>query len=314
MLACDYKRYQVIKLLLDSGADINVIYNTDPNQYGHCLRFLVGISVDAIVYHNGSCVSSIFIKNMDQTDLDHKIAKLLLTYDINSDNLNKTLIALAGNGNIDTDDLITILMEKGADINFQSSNGNTALMEACFSSNLQLVKRLLSYSATNPKGSVSVCNISYFVNLKNNRGATALLYACGYCTDYIPEANNEIIPLLLNLGADLNVQDNHEFRTPLLYYASQSNCRIEILKLLCDKSNPHYRDKYGMNALILYCACHKILDLEIIKILLSLSIDINSHDDKGRTALLAIRFLEDNYDVIKFLLDNKANINLCNKE
>ena len=94
IIACDYKRYQVIKLLLDSGADINVVYNTDPDQYGHRMRFLVGISVDKIVYDDGSCVSSIFIQNMNEDDLDHEIAKLLLTYEINLDNLNKTLIAI----------------------------------------------------------------------------------------------------------------------------------------------------------------------------------------------------------------------------
>lgn len=189
-----------------------MLSNTDPDQYGHRMRFLDGISDHKIVYDDGSCVSSIFIQNMEEDDLDHKIAKLLLTYDINLDNLNKTLISLAGNGNIDTDDLFTILMEKGADINYQSSNGNTALMEACFSSNVKLVKRLLSYSATK-------CN----VNLKNKWGGTALLYACGYCTDYIPDANNEIISLLLNLGLDLNAQNSSELKTPLLYYASQSN-------------------------------------------------------------------------------------------
>jgi ankyrin repeat protein len=300
MLACDYKRYDVIKLLLDSGADINVIYNTEPDQYGHRIRFLVGFSDDAIVYFDGSCVSSIFIKNMEDNGLDHGIAELLLSYDINRDNLNKTLIELAGNGNIDTDDLITILMKKGAEINFQSSNGNTALMEACFSSNVKLVKRLLSYSAD--------------INIKNSRGATALLYACGHCTDEIPDANNLIIPLLLNLKPDFDVEASDCFTTPLLYYASQNNCNIEILKVLCDKSNLHYRDKYGKNALILQCAYNKIVDLEVVKTLLLAGIDINSQDDKGRTALLVTKFTEDNYDVIKFLLDHNANINLYNKE
>jgi ankyrin repeat protein len=310
MLACDYKRYDVIKFLLDSGADINVLYHTDPDQYGHRIRFLTGIDSDhyKILYYDGSCVPSIFMKHMYENDMDLKIAKLLLTYDITTENLNKTLIALSSNSNGDFDDLITLVIEKCADINFQDSHGGTALMEACFNGDLRLVKRLLSHYA----------NISHSViNIKDNDGATALLHACGYrngCDEHMDDID-EIIPLLLNLSPDFDVQDSSEHKTPLLHYCSHSNYNIEILKVLCAKSNLNHKDKHGMTALMWYCAGNEIVDIEVLKMLLSPDVDINSQCDDGETALLFIKFTKENYDAIKFLLaDHNANINLGTKD
>jgi ankyrin repeat protein len=251
----DYKRYDVIKLLLDSGADINMIYNTNKKKLDfdpHNYRFFIGLDDEKVVYNDESCVPIIFIDNIDGTDRDFKIIKLLLTYNLTIANLNQTFVALASNCR-GHNDLINILIEKGANINFQDLHGTTALMMACFDGNLQLVKMLLSYHAD--------------INLKKNCGATALLYACGYCTDEIPYANHEIIRLLLNLSPDISlcvsdVQDEYG-NTPLFHYCVQYNYDIEILKTLCQKSNLDHKNKRGETALML--CCHDNVDIEVIK-------------------------------------------------
>jgi ankyrin repeat protein len=87
--------------------------------------------------------------------------------------------------NTDTSELLMVY----ADLNFQDKNEQTALMVAAYQGNLQIVKSLLSYSATD-------------VNLQSDNGNTALIWAA-----HIHNQKNqkEIIKLLLERGADPNI-------------------------------------------------------------------------------------------------------------
>ena len=85
-------------------------------------------------------------------------------------------------------DIVTILLQHGADVNKKSGDrGNTALMDATVSGNLEIVRELLDAGAD--------------INCKSKNGQTALMLAVG-------EGKTTISEELINRGADLSITDN----------------------------------------------------------------------------------------------------------
>ncbi len=84
--------------------------------------------------------------------------------------------------------IIELLLERGADPNFSTIEGNTALMYASMENEKEIINLLLNNGAD--------------PNLKDDDGNTALIYA-------IESYNSEfIIELLLNAGADPTIKNN----------------------------------------------------------------------------------------------------------
>lgn len=83
---------------------------------------------------------------------------------------------------------VKILLDQGANINVQTSQGNTAVILAgCLTDNLKLITLLVEQGAD--------------VNIPNENGDTALI-------DAAFKGKNEILGYLLNNGADINVKNN----------------------------------------------------------------------------------------------------------
>ncbi|KKP25019.1 MAG: hypothetical protein UR12_C0049G0006 [candidate division TM6 bacterium GW2011_GWF2_30_66] len=108
-------------------------------------------------------------------------------------------------------DIVTLLLNKGADANIASDYGWTPLYWACYKNNLELVKLLLDYGA---KESINKVDKLF--------GKTPLYWACG-------NDNLDIVTLLLASGADINKADE-DGRTPLFLACENNN--LEIVKLL----------------------------------------------------------------------------------
>lgn len=99
---------------------------------------------------------------------------------------------------------IKLLLARGANVNLQDKVfGRTALMEACREGDPDTVELLLNNGANNG------------VNLSDQRGHTALLYALGAASKnwgfsfftYDPSERRRVVELLLKSGADPDVQD-----------------------------------------------------------------------------------------------------------
>jgi len=105
-------------------------------------------------------------------------------------------------------DIVELLIQKGADINAHSDYRETALMEASIHGHISIVELLIKNGAD--------------VNAKAKFGNTALLHASywGY---------KDIVEILLKEGADVNAEDSYGETS--LTKASQSN-RKELVKLL----------------------------------------------------------------------------------
>ena len=111
-------------------------------------------------------------------------------------------------------DVIQVLIENGADINAETSNGTTPLIAAARAGNENVIKLLHSYKVA--------------LDHRTQSGNTAL----GLAAYSVPIRPN-IVRLLMELGANPNISDNSG-RTPLHWVAQDAN--VEMVSLLI--SNP----------------------------------------------------------------------------
>jgi uncharacterized protein len=222
---------------------------------------------------------------------------------------------------IGSEELVNKLLEAGADPNtLVTAQAETALMKASRDGNLGAVKALLAHNAE--------------VNAKENfRGQTAIMWAAA-------EGHADIVSLLASHGADLDLRSydrdtkapKMEAGTPsapiarggltaLLFAARQG--QMDVVKTLLDaKANINAVDSDGNNALVL-----AILNshYDLAEMLLDRGADVNIAAKNGRTALYSAVEMHDvdwsprparketdkttSMDVIKALVDHKANVN-----
>ena len=131
----------------------------------------------------------------------------------NNSNQSPLMIALeADEVNID---LIKLLIDTGADINFKDSEGDSPLIVASEQhQDLELMRVFLNTPNIN-------------VNIVDRRGRTALHEA-------VILSNIDMCKLLIEYGADVNIQDN-DGDTPLLKAFKVNEFNLEIVRLLVDR-------------------------------------------------------------------------------
>jgi ankyrin repeat protein len=184
-------KYKKIKLLIESGIDINNISvdgknilmkllsdNTNINIKIITLLLDNGIKVDTKdVLDNSAIMFAIKNKQLE-------IVKLLIEKgaDINiTDYYQKTPLMLACQ--VEDENIIELLLSNGSDINFQNNYGNTCLMRTCSKGSLNIIKLLVENKAN--------------INIKNLFNRTALNFA-------ITLKNTEVVEYLIKNGANIN--------------------------------------------------------------------------------------------------------------
>lgn len=127
-------------------------------------------------------------------------------------------------------DYLTLLLLNDFDINEKAiKGGNTALIEAVFAENKEMVKFLLLNHAE--------------INKQNDEGETALFYACKF-------GNKEMVQILLQSSTDINIKNKYG-STALVYAVSDEPVSLEIVKLLIQAG----ADVNASGNLALYRAC-----------------------------------------------------------
>ena len=149
------------------------------------------------------------------------------------------------------------------------------------------------------------------VNYEYNSGRSILIYCCLY-----PINNIKITKLLIENGANVNFK--YSTRTPLMYFISNcfKNEDLQIIKLLMRKTNKiNYKDEFG-KTLLMICFESKtniFIRYDIIKLLLENKADIYIKNDRGKNILniLEDEICKKSYENSKFysLIFNYKNIN-----
>ncbi|KAJ5210754.1 hypothetical protein N7491_010563 [Penicillium cf. griseofulvum] len=179
-------------------------------------------------------------------------------------------------------DIVSILLENGADVNSKSRKSGSALYIASTYNYPDVVLALLERGAD--------------INYSEGLFGTALDGACR-------EGHHEVVKILLENGADVNSKGG-SFGTTL-YIASSHNQPDIVLGLIERGADINYTHELFGTAL--HGACYRG-HREVVKILLENGADVNSQGGSFGTTLY-IASTQNYPDIVTILLENGADVN-----
>jgi len=248
----------------------------------------------------------------------------------------------------DNEEVIKLLIEKGADVNYSSGMVNTPLGLASNRNDEVLVELLIKKGADAKKGGLSLIEAcsqknkalmellirgGADVNARDNNGYSPLLRICkdgwheviklavnrdivltlseknsdNYIAS-IEQEHLELAALLINNGADVNVQDN-EGLTPL-YYACRKN-DVDLVKLLLENKADTKVKILGETPLVFVCQeGYK----ELFVLLVRKGLNVNARGNNGYTPLDFVKrsycYCESKKFFVNLLMSYGADISL----
>ncbi|XP_059471305.1 ankyrin repeat domain-containing protein 17 isoform X2 [Neocloeon triangulifer] len=218
-------------------------------------------------------------------------------------------------------DIVRLLIENGADVNAQSSTGNTPLMYACAGGHLEVVEILLAAGANvedhNENGHTPLMEAASagYVNvakvlLENGAGInthsnefkeSALTLACY-------KGHLEMVRFLLAAGADQEHKTD-EMHTALMEASMDGH--VEVARLLLDSGAQVNMPTDSFESPLTLAACGGHVDLALL--LIERGANIEEVNDEGYTPLMeAAR--EGHEEMVALLLSQGANINAQTEE
>jgi len=198
--ACINGDFRIVKLLIDSGAKVDVHKKVKIDK-----EFFAYIN-DPIIFH---------IENL-------KIVELLVNsgYNINIQNHKGSTILIQNSyGNVER---LRTIINLGADINICEYNGFSALMYACYNNKIENAKILLDTGAD--------------INAQDINGRTTLMMLCKLGSKFDSILTLLLKP---KYGIDLNIQD-HEGKTALVHTVIKNKNDLDttvVEKLIQAKCN-----------------------------------------------------------------------------
>lgn len=196
------------------------------------------------------------------------------------------LLHIAASGPEESTEMVTILLEAGANPNFQEGDSkSTALHIAAENGRVGTIRILLARNAD--------------VSLTNREGKTPLHLASS-------EDLAEAVDMLCNASADINAQDHAE-RTAV--YIAAYSARLASLKALL-KFNPDLALATSRGFSPLHIGADS---LEVVRLLVSAKADPNIRKNDQWTPLHLATYWE-KAEVVKYLLENGGDPNLTTSE
>lgn len=198
---------------------------------------------------------------------------------VKDDSLFTPLIVASVYGYVD---VVRVLLNKGALVNKEATDGYTALQAACFKGHVEVVRVLLASGAD--------------VN-QSRDGHTALTFACVH-------GHAEVVRLLLGVvGIKVNVRNQGRL-TPL--FCACQNGHVEVVRLLLSAEGIEV-NIVTPKGTPLYRACENG-HVEVVRVLLTADLDVNHARDNGQTPLY-IASRNGNEEIVRALLTKGADVN-----
>uniref|UniRef100_A0A915HMC6 Uncharacterized protein n=1 Tax=Romanomermis culicivorax TaxID=13658 RepID=A0A915HMC6_ROMCU len=182
-------------------------------------------------------------------------------------------------------ELITLLLNRGANIEHQDKKGFTPLILAATAGHLNVVELLLQYGA-NPEAQ------------SERTKDTALSLACS-------SGKKEVVELLLKKNVNKEHRNVSDY-TPLSLAASGGY--TDIISLLLQfgaEINSRTGSKLGISPLMLASMNGHV---QAVKLLLEKSADINAQIETNRNTALTLACFQGRHEVVKLLLQYGANV------
>ena len=282
------KNLEIIKLLIDAGAKVNLDENSfEPLTAAiSCADFkVVKLLVEAGAKISEGTENFHYQNSLNQAlkcSKNPELAKYFL-------NLGLKVIPrhfqTAAEYQKDVE-VIKLLIDKGCNVNQIGANGTTPLIEAI--KNYEIVKFLLEQGAE--------------PNLSKQFGMSALMYA-------IRDAEPKTVELLIKYGAEVNDRaSDRDNWTPLMYAARYCQKTKTLELLLNAGAEINATEYYGWTALMLAAANSN--KPQTVQLLIKRGADLNAVCRAGKTALIHCCESMGNTKVIKALLEAGAEVNI----
>ena len=307
--AADSGHKDVVKTLVDAGADVNV-----QNEDGETaiIKSVFAINFEQINsknYNNYSEIIDILLNenvNLKYETSNKETALMLAPSGLRSKLIRKVK---EGRGNVkdafgdypviyaasknDIYLLRTLISEK-ADIDEQDENGDTALMIASFWGRYPIAKALIDGKAK--------------LNIKNKKGESALRNA-------VYNKHYNIADALIKAKADLNIRINNE---NLLLYLSKNASNYDysgsIRNMISAGVNVNAKDEDGNTALINIVSGNGDRNqLKKMRAIISGRADVNVQNKEGLTALMLIASSGEE-SIVRALISARPNLDVTDKD
>ncbi|XP_014289691.1 ankyrin repeat domain-containing protein 29-like [Halyomorpha halys] len=179
--------------------------------------------------------------------------------------------------------VISKLLDLGADVNFTTDNGDTALHIASAKESLEVVKVLVKRGAG--------------INIQDYDGVTALMFAANNTN------SNILVTYLLHSGADLSLKSKRGWNS--LHYAAEGGCSECVVTLLDNGAKLDHKDIDGFTSLHLAARGGHV---GVVTLLLDRGAELTAKTYKDSTPLM-LASLYGHLDVVKLLFGRGAPLN-----
>ncbi len=321
-----FKKYKTNLNILDKKEVTPLIRAYNENQY-ETLKKLLELKENPNLWRDKKGETLLHYACADGKE---KMLKLLLKYGANpnlqgTDEWNYTPIHWAAQkGNVEIIKLIANKSKIKVNFDIKDKKGYTPLDRAFQSKHYKTMQTLINSGAIdmpNVKNHIDIIRNEYDrKNLDNLR----IIFDSGIHPDLWKSKNKEtllhcacisrqkeIVKLLLEKGADPNLQSADEYGYTPIHWAAQKGF-VEILKILKSfNADFNILDKRGINPLV---SAYNENDLKTMKILLERGADPNLWKDTKGETLLHYACRKGKTEIIKLLLEYGANPNLQSKD